>query len=118
MREKLIELIDKLQYQGNSAQTGVNYIQNSEIADYLLKNGVVILPCRVGDTVYTTFHGWLSEYKVIELVKNDFLWAKLYNPDYSPEDRNERVCLDFSFGNFVFLTREEADKALLKCGKK
>ena len=41
-REKLIELLDEVQYQGNSTETGVNYVFNGAIADYLIANGVTV----------------------------------------------------------------------------
>ena len=84
----------------------------SKLADYLLEHGVIVLPCKVGDTVFTTYHGSLSVYRVTEFILNDFLWAKLHNSDYSREYESILVCLDFSFNEFVFLTREEAEKAL------
>ncbi len=82
------------------------------LADYLISNGVVVLPCKVGYIVYTTHHGSLSVYRVTEFIVNDFLWAELFNSDYSDEYKFNFVCLDFSFNKFVFLTREEAEKAL------
>lgn len=40
-REKLIELLCKVQYQGNAVHGSPDtYIQNSEIADHLIANGV------------------------------------------------------------------------------
>lgn len=72
----------------------------------------VHLPCRVGDTVYTIYNASLSHYKVVEIIINDFVWAKLYNGEYSGEYKSKLICLDFSFNEFVFLTREEAEKAL------
>lgn len=41
-REKLIELLDEVQYQGNSTEFGVNYVFNSTIADHLIANGVTV----------------------------------------------------------------------------
>lgn len=52
MRETLISLLDDVQYQGNSVRTSTNYIQNDEIADYLLTNNVVVTSYRPGDTVH------------------------------------------------------------------
>lgn len=72
----------------------------------------VHLPCRVGDTVYTIYNVSLSHYKVVEIIVNDFVWAKLYNGEYSGEYKSKLICLDFSFNEFVFLTREEAEKAM------
>ena len=87
-------------------------ISYSACSDFKDKSRFIELPCKVGDTVYTTYHGSLSEYKVTEIRVNDFLWAELYNPKYSDEYKTEILCLDFSFNKFVFLTSEEAEKAL------
>lgn len=80
--------------------------------DFADRSEWVHLPCRVGDTVYTIHNASLSHYKVVEIIINDFVWAKLYNGEYSGEYKSELICLDFSFNEFVFLTREEAEKAL------
>lgn len=80
--------------------------------DFADRSEWVHLPCRVGDTVYTIYNASLSHYKVVEIIINDFVWAKLYNGEYSGEYKSELICLDFSFNEFVFLTREEAEKAL------
>lgn len=43
MREKLIELLRSVQYQGNAVHGYHDkYIQNRELADYLIANGVTI----------------------------------------------------------------------------
>lgn len=80
--------------------------------DFTNRSEWVHLPCRVGDTVYTIYNASLSHYKVVEIIINDFVWAKLYNGEYSGEYKSKLICLDFSFNEFVFLTREEAEKAL------
>jgi hypothetical protein len=77
----------------------------------------VHLPCGVDDTVYTIYNASLSHYKVVEIIVNDFVWAKLYNGEYSGEYKSKLICLDFSFNEFVFLTREEAEKALKEMQK-
>lgn len=48
MREKLVELLE------NAKQENINLLnfESEIIADYLLRNGVVILPCNVGDELY------------------------------------------------------------------
>lgn len=45
MRDRLIESIK----QGNG---GYDFMSLERIADYLLANGVIVPPCKVGDTVY------------------------------------------------------------------
>lgn len=76
---------------------------------------LVVLPCRVGDTVYTTFRGIVEENKV----RTFFLGHPSYNRG-EPEPNIEMIRLTNcdvrlkSFGKTVFLTREEAEAALKK----
>lgn len=108
MRERLIELI----------QDSVNGCARNWaeiIADYLLANGVIMLPCKVGDTVYDIgdfFDG--TPYPEMYEYKADYitLWEKY-------PDRNEIYFsidgMDYAlddFGKTVFLTQEEAEQAL------
>ena len=55
MREKLIELLDKVQHHGNSTESSVNYVYNSAIADHLIANDVVPVvrceKCRLAKTI-------------------------------------------------------------------
>ncbi len=81
-------------------------------SDFTDRSEWVHLPCGVDDTVYTIYNASLSHYKVVEIIVNDFVWAKLYNGEYSGEYKSKLICLDFSFNEFVFLTREEAEEAL------
>ena len=65
MRDRLIELIDKADEEckhSKSCKACSGYgkgsmCMNYHIADYLLANGVIILPCKVGDVVYTNING-------------------------------------------------------------
>lgn len=120
-RERLIDLIEKF---GDDIafcdickrpDSDCDGCRNERIADYLIEHGVIVLPCKVGDIVYTTYNGSVSVYRVIELVMNGLLWAKLYNPDYSLGHETTLACLDYSFNEFVFLTREEAEEKLKEC---
>ena len=45
MRERLIELIAESALKGD-------YTYIPDVADYLLENGVIVPPCKVGDTLY------------------------------------------------------------------
>ncbi len=45
VREKLVELLDEIQHQGNSTVVGVNYVFNSAIANHLIANGVTVQEC-------------------------------------------------------------------------
>lgn len=95
-RERLIELLDDKQYHGNSTKSRVNYIQNSELADYLIEHGVIVLPCKVGDTVYQID---------AERVFKSKIKAFVYDTENFAFDER-------AIGKSVFLTREEAEKAL------
>lgn len=90
----------------------------SKLTDYLLKHGVIVLPCKVGDTVYSYDEDLyaLLDYRINQITLSDG------NPTlYSGVCFNEDVLLsDIDFvesdiGKTVFLTREEAEKALEEC---
>ena len=80
-----------------------------EIADHLLANGVIVPPCKVGDRVYfidtcKTAEDFGKQYvswsEVLQLTFNSFgKWVLL----------TDKRLLDM---DEVFLTREEAEKAL------
>ena len=76
----------------------------SKLADYLLANGVIVLPCKVGDTVYHVFPkkgiqtNTVRQIRIGSCGKNIFDFYGLFEPS--------------DFGKTVFLTLEEAEKAL------
>lgn len=80
--------------------------QIQAIADHLLANGVIVQPCKVGETVWFIRNGKIIETKVDKIVlKYRGLYIKLdCNSMY------ETSCN--SIGKTVFLTREEAERAL------
>lgn len=132
MREKLIELLKKAD-RNASDKFITDY--NDAIADnaeFLLANGVIVPPCKVGDTVYVKWR--LSRHS------NDGIYpAKVYALRWDEKKNNFRVCVDgdfeisayggkythryqgtFAWNNFgktVFLSIEEAEKALAKRSK-
>ena len=122
MRERLVELIK---------QTVHPYFAE-EIADNLLANGVVVLPCKVGDKVYIKNH----EITINEVfLGEELLFSTYFDCDWVMENigcencpfadweqshEGEWDCRTrgwFSFaekdiGKTVFLTREDAERAL------
>ena len=81
------------------------------VAEYLTANGVIVPPCKVGETVYVVNSLWVSEYTV-EAVWWDGLMFQFNaeNEEYADE------CSVFYFfderiGKTVFLSREDAEKA-------
>ena len=107
MRERLIQLLQEAEgqaayYDGDDAY-GV-------AADYLLDNSVIVLPACVGQTVWI-----VSEYEVLE----DIVFEIDYGTTQSGamkwlflvEDSGEDF-YDTDIGKTVFLTREDAERAL------
>ena len=110
MRDRLIELLNK-KYDHFCDQCGVNkdshYTEN--LADYLLANGVIVPPCKVGDTLYDA-----SEYiygipcpEIYEVESDRMTIERVENGDYlfTYDDayiRHEEM------GKIIFATREEA----------
>lgn len=102
-RERLIELINEAQLQCND-----NYgMTNSEqMADYLLSNGVIVSPVKIGDTVYHLF----SKQGIIpRRVKR----IQLGSYGLMIVDKNGPFSIN-EIGKTIFLTYEEAEKALKK----
>lgn len=118
-RDRLIELIcDKIQDGhciGYCNHPPCN--QCKDLADYLIANGVIVPPCKVGDTVYVIYpdlrYNWGNkELKILELKVHAF---RYFNNIMTVEIRGDGnyITWDIScFGVSVFLTPEEAEKAL------
>lgn len=131
-KEKLIELINSADKLHGSVYAGVKYpLTTAQLADCLLANGVVVLPCKVGDTVYRLFDDDYEQFVVtgitIHMSGNTLISAEcdihghgFYNYRKCKEDfcgRNAACYTqfyDFDIGKTVFLTREEAEAALKK----
>ena len=116
MRERLIELIS----QCNAKNLNMVQLLESEkllLADHLLANGVIVPPCKVGDKLYYIPFGKTIEECMVHAVECEentiivkcHLWRK------EREAMLHKHLVYFNtddFGKTVFLTREEAEKAL------
>lgn len=112
MRDRLIELF-------NNAPAG------SDIPDYLLANGVVVPPCKVGDKVY-----YVSDSPINLSVQANTIYeahiSRMVTTEYGTtlviQIHNSYGCTEIpdinDFGKTVFLSREEAEKALKGGGDK
>lgn len=122
MRDRLIELLrDTFNY---TKGVCIDFDEAVEInADHLLENGVIVPPCKVGDTVYVpwrwAFQQGVATVKVEEIKFYDSQMHYMFLIDM--ESDNE--CFNQSFGGWkteqsigrtVFLSKEEAEKALAK----
>lgn len=107
MRERLIQLLQEAEgqaayYDGDDAY-GV-------AADYLLDNGVIVLPAHIGQTVWI-----IDEYEVIEDVVYEIGYGTIQSGDMEWLFLVEDSGMDFydsDIGETVFLTREAAEAAL------
>ena len=88
--------------------------QMDEVAAFLLANGVIVPPCKVGDTVYYLPHTAIFEATVISIEVNYYtnpqLWLTIEYCLFSKHHYKTRI--DLMLGKTVFLTKEEAEKAL------
>ena len=110
MRDRLIELTKAslIRHIDKSCKLAEN------IADYLLENGVIVPPCKVGDTVY-----FVSRGEIIPMIVNCISFNGNYqyclNCHYVDEDTYGYSLLSFTDkvrGYMFGFTREEAEKAL------
>ncbi len=104
MREKLIDLLDDFGCDisfcdiCNRPNDDCEGCKNEQLADYLLANGVIVLPCKVGATLYG-----IKKFKstgrktVYSFTAPDMAWIIEHKS---------------AFGKNIFLTREAAEKTL------
>ncbi len=109
-RERLIELLGNLSISCEEKIGCINCKYNKEMycklkrkADYLLDNGVIRPPCKVGDTVYVVSGKEIFPEKVRQISLNEHgEWVVLAHFLYAFNE----------FGKTAFTTLEEAEKAL------
>ena len=126
-RERLVELLNEATF-GVNTQTLADHLKKEtieKVADYLIANNVVVLPCKVGDTVYVTIGRLLphiAECKVIAVTHHIFSledYRKAFS--FSVVAKNSKTpntFIDTDIGKRVFFSREEAEKALAERSKK
>ena len=108
-RDRLIELLKKPNKTAILRKINPQFVtdetdEESIVADYLLANGVICPPCKVGQTVYYIAFGKVYKGKCHAItIHKDSLQIHLY--DYDGDNASISA-------KDVFLTREEAEKAL------
>lgn len=110
-KERLVELIavarnDYYDYSDEIHENGMSVDESSEeyIADYLLANGVIVPPCKVGDIVYEIVQGEISETEAVGFLVCQDGAILLITKHFFPLSRE--------IGETVFLTREKAVEKL------
>ena len=104
MKDRLIELLGKCCAKYLNVTNLLEY-EKLIFADYLIENGVIVLPINAGDTIYRPFgvkgvESWIVETIVLHPEEIVFI------------DDSENSFKESDIGVSVFLTREEAEKAL------
>lgn len=117
MRDRLIELVKHVPY---GVGVGATFEQSfcKKVADHLIANGVIVPPCKVGDTVYRVIadkrikHPY--EYKVIGFwYSADETCNNLHLVRYVNGVFDSSISVPFTeFNRILFLAKEEAEKAL------
>lgn len=91
------------------------------IAKHLISKGVIVPPCKVGQTVYyfsrdlgAVFPYFVENLNISSMGKNETYWN--YEANFHDEETDQLIdAIDFDIDDIdktVFLTREEAEKAL------
>ncbi len=113
MRDRLINLLQNFA-DGTYSRNGyfVDNTQVDDVADYLLENGVIVQPCKVGDILYDIYdYTTVKEITVkeinIRIDKRNKPWLIIGGYYYGFVE----------FGKTVFLTKEEAEAKLKEFGK-
>lgn len=100
-RERLIELLEDTLHEWES---DVSVQTLTEIAEHLIENGVIVLPCKVGDKVYElTTSEEIEQRKVKDIIYDNEGFRLRLEPYFSYE---------YYLNETVFLTHSEAAQAL------
>ena len=91
-RERLIDLIREAKKHTKNANSDLE--RNMIFAEYLLEHGVIVLPCKVRDTLYCE-----------SAIKGHITYLKAPDLEWIFENRE-------IFEKEIFPTREEAERAL------
>ena len=114
--ESLIDCLDRLEKDYLRIMDAVSGIETldrlEEICNAERDGRLVLLPCKVGDTVYEPFAGKVYEKTVDRIIINRFTTPQIWIETKLPFAASRLERWDIAFGKTVFLTREEAEKAL------
>lgn len=105
-RERLIEIVEQARAEAVSTIGSMNNGFATWYADKLLANGVIILPCKIGDTVWA-----IRDFKGVKHPQEGIVSDMYFTKDMSLNIVVKYVARG-EFGKTVFLTREEAEAKL------
>lgn len=89
------------------------YYDKLAVYEDLEEQGLLIkLPCKVGDTVYSIFCDKVYEKTIDKIIINRFTTPQIWVETKLPFTTSKLERWDMAVGKSIFLTREEAEKAL------
>ena len=83
-------------------------------AVFLLANGVIVPPCKPGQTVYvmeSEFTGF-TKYEIVSMLYDGVQWFGNMNSLWKHHHGGYTKWQEAEFGKTIFFTQEEAEKAL------
>lgn len=107
MKPKLVELIRQAKKEMRKESLSCDLEREFFIAEYLTENGVIVPPCKVGDTVYVVCRSHFSERAAI---REEIVTGLKYHNGYWYIDTQEHS--NFEYGENVFINYADAEKAL------
>jgi hypothetical protein len=115
-RERLVELLKEADANPYNREI-TNFEDIMEmIADYLMSNNVVVLPCKIGDNVFFLHYGEICEATVVNVEYNYYTnpqeWVTVEYRSEAIGTNRYKTRIDLMFGKTVFLSRAEAENVL------
>lgn len=111
-RERLIKLLDERIAIQECSFSPDKPLTTDSLAGYLLDHGIIVPPCKVGDTVWMVRNLQIERWKVVSIEKtasNMTLGIKFIARGV----RSTPISISTSYiGEIYFLTREEAEAVL------
>lgn len=118
MRDRLIKdlRISKTEWLEKECDHETNKELVEYVADYLIDDGWIRLPCKVGDKTFLLLEKINGDYDIVEskcVRLTDNGYGKYYSMSINcPEINNTLECDICDFGKWVFLTKAEAEQNL------
>lgn len=115
-KENLIEILKASVYGNIDDGFDGPELNFENVADGLIANGVIVPPCKIGDTVYTKGHGNAKhpkEWKVVGFwISADPKCSYMHIYWYKDKDNFATRRVDFDLiGKTVFLSKEDMEQA-------
>ena len=119
MRDRLIKILSAFPVWGKTLKDQWFDKAIERLADHLLANGVIVLPVEIGKTLYdaTEFFEECGYPEIYEL-KDNVMYIEKVGKDRFLFTYDGIYIHPENIGKTVFLTKEEAEKALAERGAK